>query len=91
MPVVPIAFGYGAFSGGGNLVMVGGATADDTPGSSLLGAGMPGPSPGPWGAHDLLPSLRFLPGVAFDGPYLFVVGGGPTFTSASSDVSVGLY
>jgi hypothetical protein len=90
-PVVVRAFGYGAFSGGDSLVMAGGAVANDQPTSLLERAALPSPQPAAWTSHDFLPSLRFLPGVAAGGPYLIVVGGGPTFATASSDVSIGLY
>jgi hypothetical protein len=85
-------FGYGSFGGGDALVMVGGAATLAQPGSLLQRAVFSSPPvPDAWTPIDLLPSVRFLPGAGADGPYLFVIGGGSTFFTASTETSAGLF
>jgi hypothetical protein len=97
VPTVTTEFGYGAFSGGDSLVMVGGANDSAQPLAAPWRAqlGANAPFPDAWTATaPLLPQAHFLPGVATDGPYLIVIGGttaGLGLGSSSPEVSFGLY
>jgi hypothetical protein len=92
-PVVDVEYGYGSFSGGDRLIMLGGALPNDRPAARTWTApfGASAPLPDAWTSATLLPDARFLPGVASDGPYVYVVGGGADFSAASSSVSFGIY